>query len=196
MSDDVYTYPPDFLVLRNRLDIRDAALLSEIEREYTLFRMMDGVPKGAFDLRHLCLIHRHIFQDVYDWAGDIRTVEISKGNSHFQFRRFIEAGMDDIHRRLVERDFLKGLDIVAFATEAGSIMGDVNYVHPFRDGNGRTQLAYFRQLAEQAGYWFDPNHLEPDAWIAASVAAHHANYAPMGRCILEALTVAPADAGF
>lgn len=187
MSDEVYTYPPDFDVLRNRFDIRDAVLLDEIEREYAVFRLMEGVPEGGFDLRHLRAIHRQLFQDVYDWAGELRVVEISKGKSQFQFRRFIEAGMADVHRRLVAGDFLKGLDAQAFAREAGPIIGDVNYVHPFREGNGRTQMAYLRQLAAQAGHVFEPRRLDPSAWLAASIAAHQADYAPMARCIGDAL---------
>lgn len=190
MSDEVYAYPPDFAVLRNRFDIRDAILLDEIEREYALVRLMGAVPKGDFDLRHLKAIHHHLFQDVYDWAGQIRTVEISKGRSQFQFRRFIEAGMADIHQRLVQGQFLRELDSATFALEAANIIGDINYVHPFRDGNGRSQLAYLRQLAEQAGYAFDPRKLEPRDWMAASIKAHEANYEPMGRCIHLALSAA------
>ncbi len=107
MSDDVYCYPPDFDVLRNKFGIRDADELDFVEREFVARRTMGAIPSGKFDLSHLKAIHRHLFQDIFDWAGQLRTVEISKGGSQFQFRKFIETGMADVHRRLVDRKFLK-----------------------------------------------------------------------------------------
>lgn len=104
MSDTEYCYPPDYTVLRNKLGLRDAKELEFFEREFVMQRIAQGAPSGDFGLAHLQAIHRHLFQDVYEWAGEIRTVEIAKGGSQFQFRRFIETGMADIHRRLAARD--------------------------------------------------------------------------------------------
>ena len=78
MSDTIYCYP-DSDVLINKMDIRDQAKLEEAERRLTMFRMSDllDVPvKGDFDLDHLKSIHRYLFQDLYSWAGEIRTVDI------------------------------------------------------------------------------------------------------------------------
>ena len=104
-----------------------------------------------------------------------------KGGSQFQFRRYIPTGMADVHRRLEQANVLQGLDRTAFAEQAGAIMGDVNYVHPFREGNGRTQMFYLAQLAAQAGHTIDLRRLGPDKWIAASRAAHNGDYGPMAR---------------
>jgi cell filamentation protein len=186
MSDDPYVYPGTS-VLRNKLGIRDEQELDYFERERAMQRISEGVPTGNFYLKHLNAIHRHIFQDIYDWAGKIRTVEIAKGGSQFQFRRYIETGMADVHRRLVAAKFLKGLDAPAFATAAGEIMGDVSYCHPFREGNGRTQLHYLKQLGAQAGHPVDLTRFERDSWIAASRAAHKGDYALMGKAIAKAL---------
>lgn len=147
MSDPVYCYPPDYIVLKNKLDLRDAAQLDYVEREFVTQRTVQGIPSGDFDLTHLRAIHRHLFQDIYDWAGDVRTVEIAKGGSQFQFRRYIATGMADVHRRLVAADYLRRLAPTDFAARAGEIIGDVNYIHPFREGNGRTQMLYLEQLA-------------------------------------------------
>src|SRR3954468_213577 len=144
---------------------------------------MQGVPKGNFDLDHLRAIHRHLFQDLYDWAGKLRTVEMSKDGHQFQFRRYIDTGMGDVHRRLVKADFLKGLSPEDFARAAGSIVGDLNYVHPFRDGNGRTQLQYLKQLAQHAGRSLDLTKLNRTMWLQASREAHHARFDSMARCI-------------
>jgi len=187
-GDTAYCYPPDFSVLKNKLNIRDAADLDRVERRLVNTRIAKGVPTGKFDLAHLKAIHRHLFQDIYDWAGQVRTVEISKGGSQFQFRRYIETGMADVHRRLVAGNFLKNLSIADFAREAGPIMGDVNYVHPFREGNGRTQMIYLKQFVAQAGHAIDLTRIERDAWMASSRQAHIGRYDAMSECIARALT--------
>lgn len=187
MSDPHYCYPPDFTVLKNKLNLRDARELEFFETEFVMQRIAEGVPQGDFDLVHLKAIHRHLFQDVYDWAGEVRTVEISKGGHQFQFRRFIGSGMADVHRRLVARDYLKHLSAADFARAAGDIMGDVNYVHPFREGNGRTQLLYLEQLAQQAGHAIDLKRLDRTLWMAASREAHVGRYEAMSRCIAMAV---------
>jgi cell filamentation protein len=187
MSDETYCYPPDYTVLRNRFGIRDADELDELEREFVTTRMRQRLPLGDFDLSHLRAIHRHLFQDVVDWAGELRTVEISKGGNQFQFRRFIETGMADVRRRLAAQDFLRGLPASDFAERAGAILGDVNYCHPFREGNGRTQLVYLRQLATRAGHGLQLERLDRDAWMAASREAHLGRYEAMGWCIASAI---------
>lgn len=183
MSDTTYCYPPDFTVLKNKFDLRDQAGLDRVERRMVRTRVMEGCPTGGFDLAHLKAIHHHLFQDVYDWAGKTRTVEISKGGSQFQFRQYIETGMTDIHRRLQTHDFLRNLTSEDFVSLAGEIMGDVNYVHPFREGNGRTQLEYFEQLAAQAGHAVDLTRIEQKAWMSASRQAHLGDYDPLRACI-------------
>ncbi|MHA3914257.1 Fic/DOC family protein [Halovulum sp. GXIMD14793] len=152
MSDEVYCYPPDFNVLKNKLSLREADELDYFEREFVYARAMQEMPTGDFDLAHLCAIHRHLFQDVYDWAGQVRTVEISKGGSQFQPKAYIETGMTDVHCRILGQDYLRGLSPDEFSKQVGHIIGDVNYVHPFREGNGRTQLYFYKQLASRAGH--------------------------------------------
>lgn len=188
MSDEVYCYPPDFTVLKNRFEIRDPDVLERAERSAVQHRISEGCPKGDFDLKHLKAIHKHLFQDVYDWAGEIRTVEIIKGKNQFQFRQYIETGMADVHRRIVAADYLKSLSAAEFAKQAGALLGDVNYVHPFREGNGRVQLQYLKQLAETASHSIDLTQLNRDDWIEASIAAHNANYRPMSTSILRAIS--------
>ena len=174
MTGDPYVYSGT-TILRNKFGIRDADRLDYVERRLTTERATQGIPTGNFDLKHLKAIHRHLFQDIYDWAGEIRTVEISKGGSQFQFLRYIETGMADVHRRLVQRNFLRGLDAAGFAHAAGEIMGDVNYVHPFREGNGRTQMLYLSQLASQAGHRIDIERIKDlQNWI--EVWAAHRDY--------------------
>ena len=187
MSDPVYCYPPGYTVLKNKFGIQDAAALNLAEAEVVTARMMQGAPAGKFDLAHLQSIHRHLFQDVYDWAGELRQVEISKGGSQFQPRQFIPTGMADVHRRLEAQNYLKARSAAAFAQGAGQVIGDVNYVHPFREGNGRTQLVYLKQLGTQAGHRVDLTRIEGDAWMTASKDAHRGDYTAMQHCIHDAI---------
>ena len=186
MSSDPYVYRGTN-VLRNKAGMRDPAELDRFERRMTRQRGSEPLPTGDFDLDHLRAIHRHLFQDVYEWAGKIRTVEISKGGDQFMFRQYIANGMADVHRRIVAADYFSNTTAGGFATEAGKIIGDVNYVHPFREGNGRTQLLYLQQLAARAGHALDLRHLAGPRWIEASKQANKADYEGMSSAIAEAL---------
>ena len=124
MSDRDYCHPPENTVLRIRLDIRDAQALEAAERPFVAQRLVEPVPTGDFDLVHPRAIHGHLFQDVYARAGEVHTVELSKGGSRFQPRRFIMAGMADVHRRIVEAEYFRGLGPRGFAEGAGPVPGD------------------------------------------------------------------------
>jgi cell filamentation protein len=187
VSGDPYCYPGTG-VLRNLLGVRSQSELDRAERQLVQLRIQEGTPEGNFDLKHLQAIHRHLFQDIYDWAGEVRQVEISKGGNQFQFRQFISTGMADIHKRLVAAKFLRGLSKDQFAEKAGEIIGDVNYVHPFREGNGRTQLEYLRQLADHVGHNFSAAKLDPAQWLLSSRTAHLGDYRLMSAAICGALT--------
>ena len=91
----------------------------------------------------------------------LRTVEISKGGSQFQLRQYIPTGMADVHRRLTRAGFLKAPTRNGIRPRGRIIIGDINYIHPFREGNGRTQAQYLKQLAEQAGHALDLRRIDP-----------------------------------
>ena len=188
MTDRTYCYPPDFTVLRNKLGLRDAEALDQAERLLVSQRIQEPLPRGRFDLNHLRAIHHHLFQDIYEWAGELRTLEISKGATQFQPKRFIETGIADVHRRIIERDFLVGLSRTEFAEDAGQIIGDINHAHPFREGNGRTQLLYLKHLAENAGHRIVFARIDADRWIEASKRSHLADYDGMISVIFKALS--------
>lgn len=187
MSADPYVHPGTS-VLRNKLGIDDPRRLDEMERLLVAQRAREGIPEGDFDLAHLRAIHRHLFQDIYSWAGEIRTVEIAKDEQQFQFRRYVETGMADVHRRLVARQFLRSLALSEFAESAAQIIGDVNYVHPFREGNGRAQLFYLAQLAKHAGHPMELARLDAKVWIEASRRSHASDYGALAEAIRKACT--------
>ncbi len=103
-ADDTYCYPGTN-VLRNKAEITNAEDLDAYEGELSALRsieILENPVAGQFDLAHLQRIHLALFQDVYDWAGKIRTVDISRGNSRFANVRFIESAANDIFNKLAQ----------------------------------------------------------------------------------------------
>ncbi len=162
-------------VLENKLGIRDAKELERAERLLSADRLVELATEpvtGNFDLAHLQRIHRAIFQDVYDWAGDLREINISKGGMRFAMTSQLEASAADIFARLRRRDnYLQGLQQSDFARSAAEYLGDVNALHPFREGNGRTQREFFRQLAARAGFHLDWSRTDSREVVRASIAS-------------------------
>ena len=176
-------------VLRNKLGLRTAEELQTAEREIThaalIFLKESPVPP-SYDLRHLGAIHRRIFGDIYDWAGQLRTVAIAKG-SWFCLPQYIESSAAEIFRALHGESLLRGLPRDVFTERLTYYFGEVNAVHPFREDNGRAQRAFFEQLAGEAGYVLDWQHLEADRNVAASAAIMHGDPAPMRKMLDELL---------
>ena len=170
-SSDPYTYPGTD-VLRNTLDIRDPSQLAAFEANATTARLIevDAAPiEGRIDVAHLKAIHRYIFQDVYSWAGEFRTVNISKGGHLFGVAAFVEPALHEVLRKLPGERLLIGSDPKTFAMRAGYYMGEMNAVHPFRDGNGRAQREFIRELAMQAGFVIDWSRVTRAQMMAASL---------------------------
>jgi len=130
--------------------------MQKFEGEATLARLLQLQERpivGNFDRAHLQAIHKHIFQDVYEWAGKLRTVEIAKpGSPFFAFERFLVPSLDTLTAQLKAQGQLRGLAADDFAMRAGHYLGEVNAIHPFREGNGRTQQEFVRELGLKAGH--------------------------------------------
>jgi cell filamentation protein len=174
-------------VLRNKFGLTTAAGLEAAEREIThtaLILLREAPVRFGYDLLHLREIHRRIFGDIYEWAGQIRTVAISKG-SLFCRPRYIEPSAAEIFGQLRKEDFLRNLAREKFLDRLTYYLGEVNAIHPFREGNGRAQRAFFEQLASDAGYMLNWQHLDVDRNLEASVAIMHGDAAPMGRMLDE-----------
>jgi cell filamentation protein len=175
---DPYCYPGSD-VLRNRLDIRDAAALAAFETEITAVRAEEPLPKGRFSVTHYCAIHRHLFQDVYAWAGKFRTVRIAKGGNSFCFPEYIAPQMSILFAAMRRNRYLRSRDGNAFTDGATDFLTELNHIHPFRDGNGRTQLAFMAALSDQAGHSLNFDILDPDEMLAAMIASYHEDKRPL-----------------
>jgi cell filamentation protein len=127
-------------VLRNRLDIADEATLEQTEADIVAVRsyeLSQAPLKGCFDLAHLQAIHRYLFGDVYEWAGQLRTTVISKGGNRFAHHAHIESAAAAVFAQLAKEKHLAGLGSTAFSDRAACYLGELNALHPFREGNGR-----------------------------------------------------------
>jgi cell filamentation protein len=139
----------------NRFGLTNLHELQERETPLALRRLVElGVRPidGVFNTAHLQSIHRYIFQDVYPWAGEIRGVGISKPGALFPPPQYLKPALDDLFSRLASEGLLQALPQNAFARRAACYLGEINAIHPFREGNGRAQREFIRELADQAGH--------------------------------------------
>ena len=188
--DDIYCYPGSS-VLRNKLGLKDQDQLDQYEAEITALRLVEVQEKpikGHFDLDHLKKLHFQIFQDVYDWAGEIRTVDISRGASRFAHAQYIEPAAKTLFANLKKENELKGLILDDFSLRAAHYLSEINVLHPFREGNGRAQRAFITQLCRDAGYDLDYSDLEQDELFDAMKEAFQGNEHKIAQILRERLT--------
>ncbi len=165
---DPYLYP-GLNVMRNRLGIRQAERLAQAAYELTALRVAT-LPLGpsARGLPHLCAIHRHLYQDVFDWAGEIREIDIYQGDTRFCHFAYIEKEGNALMQDLEDEAYLVGLNPEEFVARLSHYYCEINVLHPFRIGNGIAQRIFFEQLAIHAGYQLNWRDIDPEAWAQAN----------------------------
>ena len=165
---DPYTYPGTD-TLRNRLGITDEKALTEAERRLTQARGAEAArltfPATADGYRSL---HRHLFQDLYDWAGQDRTVNIAKGGSSFAAVPYLARELDKLFADARAKEGFRGLPRDEFFDRLGNHINEINAIHPFREGNGRTMRHHAAQLARDAGHPIRIASIDKTAWMEAS----------------------------
>ncbi len=167
---DPYCYPGS-TVLKNIPDLRNQADLDRFEAIATARRFLEPMPTGRWSVSHFLAVHRHIFQDVYPWAGRPRTIRISRGSSMFCYPEHIASELKRIFAELRQASYFQDRSAEAFAREAAHFMAELNAVHAFRDGNGRTQLAFLSLVGIQSGHPLDLARLDPDSFLRAMIAS-------------------------
>lgn len=186
--DRIYCYP-NSNVLVNKLNIRDNEKLYEAERKITAFRLQELIKEpvdGNFDLKHLCDIHRYIFQDIYTWAGELRTVDIAKSNLFCKVQYIEEAGKK-IFDSLRKDDYLTNLSRDEFIIKIAYYFSEINALHPFREENGRTQREFIRLLALEAGYKLMLSNVTEDEMMEASKESFLCDYSSMEKLFKKAI---------
>ena len=171
ISDDCY---PGTSCLINKVGIEDSKRLAAYEELVTgsKIAMLDQHPiPGNFDFDHYKAVHRFLFEDIYDWAGEIRTIDISKKGTRFTKASQIEDFAARIFGRLNRMNNFFGLPHGEFVEEITDFYCSTNMLHPFREGNGRTQRAFLVQLIRNAGYSIRFSEIDPDELMIATIQA-------------------------
>ncbi len=160
--------------LINKFDIRDEKKLDMLESQITIAKislLQTNPIKGNFDFEHYKAIHKFIFEDLYEWAGKIRTVNISKKGTAFVEAKNIMKISNACFFRLKENNFFKNLNTDEFIDNITDFYCVTNNLHPFREGNGRTQRVFLTQLAYEAGYEIDFSEIDTDLLMIATIHA-------------------------
>ena len=163
---------PDTTVLINKFDIRDEEKLNEVESVLASVRYAEWInaPKAdSFDFEHYKAIHHFLFSDLYDWAGQIRAVNISKKGTNFTPAENIEEQAALIFKRLKNCNYFKGLEYSVFVDEIVDFYCVTNALHPFREGNGRTQRVFLTQLIRNAGYDINFADMDTELLMIATI---------------------------
>lgn len=206
-----YTYPNTSEdrdskdVLKNKLDIRSHSTLREAEYAFTALRQTELAegrgPTGNHDAAHLKAIHGYIFQDVYEWAGHTRNespvvdgqrVEpvggLSKGDTIFLHGSRIEMGLNEALRPARDVQGLKAATPEQFAEKAAHVLSELNYVHAFREGNGRSNEAFVVSLGRTYGHDIDLTVITKPRMIEASIETTNNPSSPaMKHLVLDAM---------
>lgn len=162
-------------VLINKYGLQDGETLARIEAVVVPAKaaMWDTEPKmETFDFTHYRAIHQWLFSDLYDWAGQVRMVDLTKKGTRFCPAKEINHMAQEIFHRLREKSYFSGLPKTEFVAQLSDFYQRTNELHPFREGNGRTQRLFLSQLCRHTGYRLDFSQIDIDLLIIASIQAY------------------------
>ncbi|UZE22002.1 putative adenosine monophosphate-protein transferase Fic [Pseudomonas sp. B21-056] len=179
VGEDAYCYAGS-TVLRNKLDIRDEPTLSEAEQQLSAIAA-DNVEFNPppYNLVYLQNIHRLLFSDLYEWAGELRTVGMAKQDTRFCQPQFMEKEAGKIFKSMATARWFEGMSRAELIIAVADAYSDINVVHPFREGNGRAQRILFEHLIMNAGFEISWWGIEKEEWIVANIAAYNCTLGPM-----------------
>ncbi len=170
-SDNCY---PNTTCLINKFNIKDDKKLSEIEAEITFAKsaiLESETVIPTLDFEFYKNIHRFLFEDLYDWAGEIRKVDISKKGTVFCPASELENMCEACFNRIEKANYFKGISKEKFIVEIVDFYQTTNFLHPFREGNGRTQRIFISKLIKSNGYNFNFSNINPDLLMIATIKA-------------------------
>ena len=162
----------DSNVLINKLNIYDEKLLQKYEAKITAAKLLalrqEGII-GNFDAEHLVKIHAYLFEDIYPFAGQFRNENIAKGVFRFAEYEYIEPELQKLMKQLKEENYLANLPKEGLANRLAYYLSELNVLHPFREGNGRTTREFIRELALKNGYVLNLSKVSPNDFLKASI---------------------------
>lgn len=192
VASSIYCYP-DSSVLKNKLDIRDPVLLRKVEADLSTARQAEifHIPvAGRFTATHLCNIHRKLLGDVYSFAGHFRREDIAKGPTRFVTYSQIKEKLQRLLCQLQQEKWLENVPFEAFAARSAYYMAELNYIHPFREGNGRAIREFMRLLFLHNGYVVQWDAVDVEALLNAMVDSVY-DTAHLEQILKQCLAAAP-----
>lgn len=160
--------------LINKLGIKDETKLKDFEAAVTFAKAGEYEIEPfatSFDAEHYKTIHRFLFEDIYDWAGEYRTIDMSKKGTAFATASKIDDLMNSAFKRLKEKNCFINDNFDEFIEDIVDFYQVTNYIHPFREGNGRTQRLFFAQLIRYNNYDIDFSDIDSDELMIATIQA-------------------------
>ena len=160
--------------LVNKLNIRDEEKLNFVESQITIHKtaeLANAQDFGSFDFSHYKAIHKYLFNELYEWAGEIRTVNMSKKGTNFVDVSEIESVASACFKRLQDENYFKNQEFDDFVEDIVDFYCTTNMLHPFREGNGRTQRIFISQLIQFNGYSIDFDKIDTDELMMATIQA-------------------------
>lgn len=192
VASSIYCYP-DSSVLKNKLDIRDPVLLRKVEADLSSARQAEifRTPVvGRFTATHLCNIHRKLLGDVYSFAGHFRREDIAKGPTRFVTYSQIKEKLQRLLGQLQQEKWLENVPFEAFVARSAYYMAELNYIHPFREGNGRAIREFMRLLFLHNGYVVQWDAVDVEALLNAMIDSVY-DTAHLEQILKQCLVVAP-----
>lgn len=192
VASSIYCYP-DSSVLKNKLDIRDPVLLRKVEADLSSARQAEifRTPVvGRFTATHLCNIHRKLLGDVYSFAGHFRREDIAKGTTRFVTYSQIKEKLQRLLGQLQQEKWLENVPFEAFVARSAYYMAELNYIHPFREGNGRTIREFMRLLFLHNGYVVQWDAVDVEALLNAMIDSVY-DTAHLEQILKQCLAAAP-----
>ena len=178
MGEDLYEHRnsnycyPNSDVLINKLNIRNNKTLQKYEAKITAAKLLALRQKGIignFDIAHLYSIHTYLFEDIYPFAGKFRNENIAKGVFRFAEFEYIEPELTRLLDKLKQESYLFGLEKNALAERLAYYLSELNVLHPYREGNGRTIREFIRELALKNGFLLNLSKVSPEQFLQASI---------------------------
>ena len=163
------------MALKNKLGITNSSKLAEEEEKITKKKALELFDKKIIEnfeigtFKGLQEIHKYLFQDIYYFAGKIRDENISKGEFRFASFEYIESELNRLMEELKSENYLEGLNKEELAKRLAYYLSELNVLHPFREGNGRTTREFIRQLALKNGYKLNLSKVMPEEVLNASI---------------------------
>ncbi|MGL1891625.1 MAG: Fic family protein [Spirochaetaceae bacterium] len=187
-DEDPYCYK-NTDVLINKLDIKSNKILEKIEEEITILAA-DEIEFLAppYNLEYWINIHKSLFEDLYSWAGEFRSLNITKGSTVFCNPLYIDNELIRIFNNLECNNYFMSLSYTELIPQLAELYIELNVIHPFREGNGRSQRILFDHIIINCGYKMDWSQISKNIWLEANISGVELNYKPMIEIVKKSLT--------